>query len=161
MTTKTLPTAVRRSQLAVFAVAAIHVVALVLLYSHRDVIHAAIAAQHPGADVDALADSALWQSIVPHVVLAILLPVRALRLASGRKRSRTILTVILGIQIAAHATLPMVLNELPGYAMPVVLVQAVSFVFEVSALVLLWSGPARRFFSAPRPAETREPALAR
>jgi hypothetical protein len=142
----TVPTSVRRTQLAIFAVAAIHVLALALVLTHRGVIAGAIAAQHPGADVDALANSAVWQAAVPHVVLAILLPLRAWRLRNGRRSSRVIVTVVLGIQLLAHASLPMTLGELPGYGPWVIAVQAVSFVFEVTALVLLWTKESTVFF---------------
>jgi hypothetical protein len=129
------PTVLRRAQYAVYAVAAIHVVALLLIVQHRDVIEAAVAAKNAGADVN----GAVLQSVIPHIILAVLLPLRALRLRSGRRKSRTVLTVVLAIQLAAHATLPMVLGELPGYAVAVIAVQAVSLAFEITALCLLWS----------------------
>jgi hypothetical protein len=144
----TFPRALVRVQYAVYAVAAIHVVALALILTHRDVMTTAFAASHPGQDPN----GAVWQSVLPHVVLAILLPLRARRLRSGRPRARVVLTVVLAIQILAHATLPMVLAELPGYGAQVIAVQAVSLVFEIAALVLLWSPAARRFFApAARP----------
>src|SRR3954468_1791249 len=142
----TFPTSLRRAQLAIFAVAAIHVLALALVVTHRDVIAGAIAAQHPGADVDALANAAVWQSAIPHIVLAILLPLRALRLRNGRRSSRIILTVVLGIQLLAHASLPVTLSQLPGYGPWVIAVQAFSLVFEVTALVLLWTKESTGFF---------------
>jgi hypothetical protein len=148
-----LPANVRRAQFAVFAVAAIHVLALLLVLTHRDVIAAALAAQHPGADTDALAGSAVLQSAIPHVVLAILLPLRAWRVRDGQRRSRLILTIVLIVQLAAHATLPMVLAELPGYGAWVIAVQAVSLVFEVAALCLLWTAQSKVFFN---PAAKRE-----
>jgi hypothetical protein len=133
----TIPVAVRRSQYAVFVVAAIHIVAIALILMHRDDLHPG-----PNDDVNGL----LLQSLVPHVILAILLPLRALRLARGRRKSRTVLTVVLAVQILAHATLPMVMRELPGYGGWIIAVQAVSFVFEVAALAYLWSPAARAFF---------------
>jgi hypothetical protein len=146
-----LPTAVRRAQVAVVAVAAIHVLALVLILDHRDVIAAAVAAAHPTGDADALTRSALTQSIVPHVVLALLLPLRAARLRGGRPGTRRFLTAILVIQLLAHATLPIVLAELPGYGGWVIAVQAASLVFEVAALSWLWTPAAGRYFTvAPR-----------
>lgn len=142
----TVPTSVRRTQLAIFAVAAIHVLALALVLSHRNVIAGALAASHPGADVDALAGAAVWQAAIPHVVLAILLPLRALRLRNGKRSSRIFVTVALGIQLLAHASLPMTLGELPGYGPWVIAVQALSLVFEVAALVLLWTKESTAFF---------------
>jgi hypothetical protein len=141
-----VPASLRRAQLAIFAVAAIHVLALILVLTHRDVIAGALAGQHPGADADALANAAVWQAAIPHIVLAILLPLRALRLRSGKRSSRIIVTVVLGIQLAAHASLPMTLSELPGYGGWVIAVQAVSLVFEVAALVLLWAQESTVFF---------------
>jgi hypothetical protein len=97
-------------------------------------------------------------SVVPHVIFAILLPLRAYRLRTGRSRARTILTVLLALQIAAHGTLPMVLKVLPGYGAWVIAVQAFSLVFEVAALWLLWGSPAARRFFAPSAAQAT-PAL--
>ena len=144
--TNSLPLLLRRAQQAVYVVAAIHGLALILVLTHRDVIAGALAAQHPGADIGALTDAAVWQSVIPHVVLAILLPRRALRLASGRPSARIVLTVVLGIQVAAHATLPMVLAELPGYGVWIIGLQAVSLVFELVALRLLWTSEASVHF---------------
>jgi hypothetical protein len=48
--------------------------------------------------------------------------------------------------LLAHASLPMTLGELPGYGPWVIAVQAVSFVFEVTALVLLWTKESTGFF---------------
>jgi len=150
----TFPTQLRKAQYAVIVVAAIHVVALFLILTHRDVIAGAIAAAHPsatGAELDKLTSAALTQSIIPHVVLAVLLPLRAWRLRGGRRFGQWFLTVVLAIQLAAHASLPIVLAELPGYGAAVIAVQAVSLVFEVAALWLLWTPAARRYFS-PRTA---------
>jgi hypothetical protein len=143
---RTVPTSVRRAQLAIAAVAAIHVLALILVLTHRDVIAGALAAQHPGADADALAGAAVWQAAIPHIVLAILLPLRARRLGNGKRWTRIIVTVVLGVQLLAHATLPMTLSELPGYGGWVIAVQAVSFVFEVAALAQLWTKQSTAFF---------------
>ncbi|WP_433063732.1 hypothetical protein [Dactylosporangium sp. CS-033363] len=162
MTTNALPTAIRRSQYAVFGVATVHVAAIVLLLTHRDAMHAGQLALHPGGDIDALTKAALLQSLVPHVIFAVLLPLRALRLTRGRRSGRTVLTAVLTLQIAAHATLPMVTRELPGYGGWIIAVQALSFLFEIAALVYLWSPSARTFFrpgQAPAPAKTSEPAL--
>jgi len=162
MTTETLPIAIRRTQYAVFAVAAVHVVAIALLLTHRDALHAGQPALHPGADIDALTRAALLQSLIPHIVLAVVLPIRALRLADRRRRSRVVLTVVMGLQVLAHATVPMAVRELPGYGGWIVAVQAVSLVFEVGALAYLWSPSARAFFRSDRqPEPVREPALAR
>jgi len=59
--------------------------------------------------------------------------------------------VVLIIQVLAHLTLPMVLAELPGYEGWVITVQAVSLVFELSALWWLWTPAAGRFFTAAEP----------
>jgi len=147
--TKTL----RRAQYAVVVVAAIHVVALALIWMHRDLIAASVATQHPqltGADLDALTRSTIMQSIIPHVVLAVLLPLRAWRLRQGRRSTQVVLTVILCLQVAAHASLPIVLAELPGYGAAVIAVQAVSLLFELAALWLLWTPESRRFFAPTR-----------
>jgi hypothetical protein len=155
------PTTLRRAQYAVFVVAAIHVVALLLILWHRDVIAASVAAHHPeltGAALDKLSSSTVMQSVIPHVVLAVLLPLRAWRLRRGRRWTQLFLTVLLAIQVAAHATLPIVLAELPGYGAAVVAVQAVSLVFEVAALGLLWTREARRYFASQAPSAVTAPA---
>jgi hypothetical protein len=51
--------------------------------------------------------------------------------------------LVLAIQVLAHATLPAVLAQMPGYAAPISALQAASLLFEVAAIVLLWA-PARR-----------------
>jgi hypothetical protein len=157
-----LPIALRRTQYAVVVVAAIHVLALLLIFTHRDVIAASLAARHPQAtatELDALTRSALLQAVLPHVVLAMLLTLRAWRLRNGRRSGRIALTVMLAIQVAAHASLPIVLAELPGYAAAVIAVQAVSLVFELAALWLLWSPEARRYVApAPATATAASPA---
>jgi hypothetical protein len=156
-TASQLPVALRRVQYAVVVVAAIHVVALLLIFTHRDVMSAALAARHPQAnptELDALTRAALYQSVIPHIVMAILLPMRAWRLRRGRRSSRLILTVVLAIQLVAHASLPIVLAELPGYGAAVIAVQGVSLVFELTALWLLWSPEARRYFAPTVPLTT-------
>jgi hypothetical protein len=154
MTIPNPPRDLRRAFLAVLVVAAVHLVALVLIALHVDVIRGATAAAHPdlAADrIDALTRSQVFSSVVPHVVLALVLPWRAWALRSGRRSARIILTVLLGLQLLAHATLPVVLRELPGYAGWVIAVQAFSLVFELLALWLIWvPAPVREFFRAPR-----------
>jgi hypothetical protein len=151
--TKNLPTQLRRTQYAVGVVAAIHVMALALVLLHRDVIAGAMAVQHPGGDIEALTTAAVLQAVFPHAILALVLPLRAKRLATGRPSSRIVLTVMLAIQVAAHATLPMVLAELPGYAPWVIGVQAVSLVFELAALRLLWTVESSVYFGRTKAAE--------
>jgi hypothetical protein len=153
------PIVLRRVQYAVAVVAAIHVVALLLILLHRDVISAAVAARNPGGDVDKLTSDAVLQGVIPHVVLAVVLPLRALRLRDGRGSARTWLTVLLAIQLLAHASLPIVLAELPGYGPWVIGVQTFSLLFEVTALWLLWTPQARRFF-APTESARHEPVAA-
>ncbi|GAA3449767.1 hypothetical protein GCM10018962_16000 [Dactylosporangium matsuzakiense] len=110
---------VNRTLAAVLAIAALHVLAIGV---------ALLALGPAGAGV-----------IVPHLVLAVLLPLRAYKLRGGRPKARRILTVVLGIQIVAHATLPGVIAQMPGYAVPIVVLQALSLVCEVAAIVFLWA----------------------
>jgi hypothetical protein len=149
--TEQAPQEVRRAAWATCIVAAVHVAALALILTHVDVVRTALAASHPNVTAAKLADltqSQVLSSVVPHVVFAIVLPLCAYRLLTGRSRARTVLTVLLALQIAAHATLAMVLAVLPGYALWVIGVQAFSLVFEVAALWLLWgTAPAKRFFA--------------
>lgn len=136
------PAELRRAVLAVRVVAAVHLAALVLVLTHRDVIAATTAADHPdwmSARIGAQAGAQVWQSAVPHVVIPLLLLWRASTLRTGRPRARTVLTVLLGVQVLAHATLPLTLHQLPGYGPAVLAVQAFSLAFEVTALVLLWA----------------------
>ncbi|MEU7868249.1 hypothetical protein [Dactylosporangium sp. NPDC049140] len=49
------------------------------------------------------------------------------------------LAAVLAIQIIAHVTLPGVVTQMPGYAAPIVALQALSLVAEVAAIVFLWA----------------------
>jgi hypothetical protein len=147
-----LPTALRRAGLAVGVVAAVHLVALVLVLTHRADILATTAADHPDWAPDRIAEQAssqVWESVLPHVLIPVLLLWRASGLRTRRPRARIVLTVLLGVQLLAHATLPMTLHQLPGYAPVIIAVQAFSLVFEVAALALLW-GPreSREWFAS-------------
>ncbi|MFI5915550.1 hypothetical protein [Dactylosporangium sp. NPDC051541] len=108
-----------RTLAAALAIAALHVLAMGVTY---------LALGSAGAG-----------AVVPHLVLAVLLPLRAYKLRSGRPKARRILTVVLGIQILAHAMLPGVVAQMPGYAVPIITLQALSLVCEVAALVFLWA----------------------
>ncbi|WP_426508492.1 hypothetical protein ACPPVO_58510 [Dactylosporangium sp. McL0621] len=110
---------VNRTLAAVLAIAALHVVAI-------------------GVTLVALGSAGVG-AVVPHLVLAVLLPLRAYKLRSGRPKARRILTVVLAIQIIAHVTLPGVIAQMPGYAAPIVALQALSLVAEVAAMVFLWA----------------------
>jgi hypothetical protein len=150
-----LPTSLRRATLAVGVVAAVHLVALVLVLTHQGDIAATTAADHPDWAPDRVAEQAssqVWESVLPHVLIPVLLLWRASTLRSRRPRARVVLTVLLGVQLLAHASLPITLHQLPGYAPVVLAVQAFSLVFEVAALVLLWGPRDSRewFVAAPR-----------
>lgn len=147
------PASLRWASYAVFVVAAVHLVALVLLMTHQDVIRSSVVADHPGwtgAQVARQTRTLVTQSLIPHIVLPLILTVRGSRLLAGRARGRGLLTTVLVIQVLAHATLPISLHELPGYATPLVAVQAFSLVFEVTALVGLWTTSASVYFRAAR-----------
>ena len=151
------PRPVRYGIGAVLVVAAIHLIALALVITHRDVLTAAVAAAHPtwsSGRVDQVASSEFWSTLIPHILLPIVFVARARALRSGRRRTRTIITALLGLQLLAHATLPLQLQLFPGYGPWIIGVQAVSFVFEASTIYLLWRSPeARDFFaSTPNPA---------
>lgn len=146
------PPPVQRARWCVTVVAAIHVVALALILTHADTIRAALADQHPalgGALLDSQARQLVLQSAIPHVVLAVVLTIRARTLLSGRSRARTVLTALLALQLLAHATLPITLHELPGLGAAVIAVQGTSLVFEVTALILMWRPAAARGWFAP------------
>jgi hypothetical protein len=161
MTTNPLPAAIRRTQYAVFAVAAIHVAALLLILTHGSAIRTGQASLHPGGDLDTLARAALVQLALPHLLFAVLLPIRARRLAHTRAKSRVVLTVVLAVQIASSAMISTTIAQLPGCRGWIIALQAVSLVFELSALAFLWSGESRAWFRAAAPApETREAVLA-
>ncbi|WP_433081226.1 hypothetical protein ACQP1P_45450 [Dactylosporangium sp. CA-052675] len=108
-----------RTLAAVLAIAALHVLAI-------------------GVTLVALGSAGIGAA-VPHLVLAVLLPLRAYKLRGGRPKARRILTLVLGIQILAHAALPGVIAQMPGYAVPIVALQALSLVGEVAAIVFLWA----------------------
>jgi hypothetical protein len=152
-----VPITVRRATSAVFVVAAVHVLALTLLVINRHALVVAVADQHPdwtATRVQTLADDRFVQSVVPHVILAIALTIRALAVRRGRTRGRGFLTVVLVLQLAAHATFPFQAQMLPTFVGWLLLVQGISLVFEVSALWLLWRPEASRrwFGEAPHAA---------
>ncbi|MER7279828.1 hypothetical protein ABT369_35850 [Dactylosporangium sp. NPDC000244] len=113
-----------RTLAAVLAIAALHVLAI-------------------GVTLVALGSAGIG-AVVPHLVLAVLLPLRAYKLRGGRPKTRRVLTLVLGIQMLAHAALPSVLAQMPGYAVPIVTLQALSLVCEVAAIVFLWAPAGRR-----------------
>jgi hypothetical protein len=86
--------------------------------------------------------------VVPHVLIPILLVLRARGL---KNRRRIFLTVLLGIQLLAHASLPITLHELPGYGAIIIAVQAVSITFELTALWFLWAHPASKAWFQAQP----------
>jgi hypothetical protein len=117
------------------------VLALILIVLHREVFTATVAQAHPGlsaAKIDARGRALFLSMLAPHAVLAPALAIRARQLGRGTKRARTMLTFLLGLQIAAHATIPYQNAILPGYLGWLVTVQSISFVFEVAALWWLW-----------------------
>jgi hypothetical protein len=157
MVTTALPTSIKRVQQAVGVVVLVHLVALLLLLTHRGVIHGTVLSDHPGwsgDQVDSETNSLVWQSVVPHILIPLLLIFRARALKSRRPGARTFLTVLLAIQLAAHATLPITLHELPGYTATIVTVQAISLAAELTALYHLWLTPtSRTWFAKPEPTD--------
>lgn len=148
------PRQVRYAIGALLIVAAIHLIALALVITHHDVLTAAVAAAHPTWSpqrVNKAASSQYWSTLIPHIVLPIVFVTRAPALRSGRRRSRTIITALLGLQLLAHATLPLQLQLFPGYGPWIIGVQAVSLVFEASTIYLLWRSPEARSFFTPTP----------
>lgn len=141
--------------LCICVVAAVHLAALVLVLTHTDVIRDALANTNPditSTRLDDLAQTQVVSSVVPHILLPLLLLWRAYRLRQGRPSSRIWITVLLVIQLLAHATLPMVLAVLPGYEGWVIAVQAFSLVFELATLWLLWvPAPMRALFRRRTP----------
>ncbi|WP_344614247.1 hypothetical protein [Dactylosporangium salmoneum] len=110
-----------RAQVVVFGLAALHVAAIAVALLR----HAAAGAELVPA------------ALVPHLVLAVLLPVRALKLRTGQTKSRVVLTIVLAIQLVAAVA------GVPGYDAWALAIQAGSAVLEAAALALLWL-PARR-----------------
>jgi hypothetical protein len=70
------------------------------------------------------------------------------------RRTRTIITALLDLQLLAHATLPLQLQLFPGYGPWIIGIQAVSLVFETSTSYLLWRtlrrAPSLRYSPAGR-----------
>jgi hypothetical protein len=153
------PNSVKLATGAVYVVAAIHVLALVLVLTHRDVFTDAVVSSHPDwsqARIDDEARSRYLQTLIPHVILPVVFVLRGRRLLEGKGRTRVVITALLGLQLVAHATLPIQLHYVPGYGAWLVAVQAFSLVFELAALWLLWAqADTRRFFAQPRPLVTR------
>jgi hypothetical protein len=148
------PRQVRYAIGALLIVAAIHLLALALVITHHDVLTNAVAEAHPTWSPDRIeqvASNQFQSTLIPHIVLPIVFVTRARALRSGRRRTRTIVTALLGLQLLAHATLPMQLQLFPGYGPWIIGVQAVSLMFEASTIYLLWRSPQARSFFAPTP----------
>jgi len=90
------------------------------------------------------------QTFFPHIILPVVFILRGRRLLEGKRRTRSLITALLGLQLAAHATLPIQLHYLPGHGVWLIGVQAVSLAFELMALWLLWAPERTRSFFAPR-----------
>jgi hypothetical protein len=144
---RALPPNFRLAQRCVLVVAGVHLVALALIATHADIFASSIAADYPHLNAHQMhvqTRALLLQSAIPHLVLATALLLRARALNSGRPRARMLLTVLLSVQMLAHATLPITLHQLPGYTLTILTVQAVSLAFEIAALTLLWWKPRRQ-----------------
>jgi hypothetical protein len=123
-------------------VAAIHIAAFFLLLMYQQEIAATIHQLHLNFTVEAYTEqynSAVITPCMVHIVLSLifLLILRSLY----RKPTRAIrirLTILLVIQILAHATIPITISTLPSQTVAVILVQSVSFIFELCALYFLW-----------------------
>src|SRR6266496_1944639 len=125
-----VPRQVGQAALALLGVAAIHLLAMVLLLAHADEVAEGMRrTNYAGAS-----------PVVTHIVYAVLLVLVALGLTLGRWRRgmRIVVTVLLALQLLAHATLPLVVAILPAHAFEIIAVQVASLAVELAALWLLW-----------------------
>jgi hypothetical protein len=98
----------------------------------------------------------LNSSTVVHGIFGTLFILFALLVRIGRNWLRILTTVLLVLELFAHLSLPSVIALLPGEALPTIVVQSISLLFELAALFLLWfSRPARLYFAAGK-ARTRD-----
>lgn len=138
-----IPTSIKRAGLAVGVVSAIHVIALILLQTHSQEISATIHQLRPNMSAETFQQAytqAVTTPSIVHIVLPILL-LLAMRSVWVKKTpfSRMCLSLLLLIQILAHATIPITVATLPQEATTVIAVQGLSFVFELAALIWLWA----------------------
>jgi hypothetical protein len=127
-----MPGDVRLARGALLVVAAVHLLAIVLLLVNQAAV----------AEGTSRTNYTGPSQVVVHIVLAVLFALAAAVLP--RRWGRVAATVLLGLQLLAHATLPLVVAMLPAFAAQIVLVQLFSLVFEVAALWLLWGSRASR-----------------
>jgi hypothetical protein len=138
------PRTVVLAALGLLGVAVIHVLAMgLLLVNAQEVAEGMRRTHYVGGS-----------PVVTHIVFAVLLVLLAggLALGTGRRWMRIAVTVVLTLQLLAHATLPAVVAILPAHAVEIVAVQAASLVLEIATLWLLWfAGPSRAWFAPGRP----------
>jgi hypothetical protein len=88
-------------------------------------------------------------STVVHAIFGTLFVLFALLIRTGQNWLRILVTGLLVLQLLAHLSLPTIMALLPSEAVFTLTVQAVSLLFELAALFLLWfSRPARLYFAA-------------
>jgi hypothetical protein len=124
--------------LSLLVIGFIHYLAIFLIATHRQ-----------EAVSSAMTQYLFNSSIVVHVISGTLFVLFALLVRSGRNWLRILITVLLVIQLLAHLSLPTLMALLPSEAVFTLTVQAVSLLFELAALFLLWfSRPVRLYFAA-------------
>jgi hypothetical protein len=135
-----------RAVWCLIVLAIINIAALVEFLFRAHLVAAAIRHrdQHrlPAAEINRIIDAMVGGSSAVHVVLAVLFVWLAIKLRHGRPWARRVATVLIVLEMLDHLTLPTLASLLPSVAGEIIAVQAVAFVFEVAALVLMW---------APRP----------
>lgn len=134
---KSVPREIVWAACSLFAVGLIHWLDIVLIATHRQ-----------EAVPSAMTQYLLNSSIVVHVIFGTLFILCAWLIRTGRNWLRLCVTVLLAIELLAHLSLPTIIALLPGEAIATIIVQAISLLFELAALFLLWfPRPTRLFFT--------------
>jgi hypothetical protein len=138
-----------RAARCLLLLAVINVAALIEFLIRAPLVAAAIRHrdQHrlPAQEVSRIITAMVTGSSAAHVVFAVLFVWLAVKVRGGRPWARWVATVLVALEMLDHLSIPLLTSLLPSVAGEIIVVQAVAFVFEVAALILLW---------APRPHRT-------
>jgi hypothetical protein len=135
----------RREQAArcLLALAVINIGALIEFLLRAQLVAAAIRHrdQHrlPAHEVSRIIAGMVGGSSAGHVVFAALFVWLAVKVRGGRPWARWVATALVVLEMLDHLTIPILVSLLPSVAGEIIAVQAVALVFEIAALVLLWS----------------------
>lgn len=122
-----VPREINWVMLCFIVIGVIHYVAIFLIATHRQ-----------DADLSPLTQNIFESSMIIHVIMGTIFILMRIVIRTGRNWLRILATVLLVIQLLAHLSIVTLIRLLPDQAVPTIAVQAISLVFELAALFLLW-----------------------